>query len=211
VKKQIIRQLQKSGNGYSLRVPREVREDLQANKQGDNVSFGRNPDSGKWELDKVDQPNPGDGTPQNIETESRVDNETQSQQPEPKFKFCAKCSSENIDITGNKYYCHQCDVLYEFTAEGIIPIELGPLSEEYKYLKSQLENNESKIDELDENFHQLVGELNDQLGNGNNNNGNENENDSEPKEKTGFLKSVVETVTLGLVGVHYVEDEDEDQ
>lgn len=202
--KQHIRQLQKSGNGFSVRVPPEVREDLQVNKQGDNVAWERDSDSGDWKFSKVAQPNPGDETRQNIETESGVDNETQSQQPELKFEFCAKCGSPNIDVTGNKYHCHKCDVLYEFSAEGVIAVELGPLAEDVEEVKSQLAN-------IGQEFHQLVGELNDHFGNGSFSNGNENPGDSEPKEKTGLVKNIVETVTFGLVGIHYVDKKDEDE
>jgi len=214
---QIIRQLQKSGNGYSVRVPREVREDLQANKQGDNVAWEHNPDSGKWEFGKVAPPNPGDGTHQNIETESRVDNETQSQQPEQKFEFCAKCGSPNIDVTGNKYYCHKCDVLYEFSAGGVIAIKLEPLSEEFEDLKTRLGN-------IEQNQNQLVGELNSafgenldgEFGNGIGNNKDEDnpehnpEHNPEPKNEKGLLSRFVETVTLGVITINGEEQKDEE-
>lgn len=209
MEKQIIRQLQKSGNGYSVRVPPEVREDLQANKQGDNVSFGRNPDSGKWEFGKVDQPNPGDETHKDIETESRVDNETQSQQPEPKFKFCAKCGSENIDVTGNKYYCHKCDVLYEFSAGGVMAVKLEPLSEDFEEMKSLLLK-------VEQNQNQLVGELNSAFGeqlDGEfcNGIGNKDEDNPEPEHEQSRLSKFVETVTGGIITINGEEQKDKDR
>jgi len=216
MEKQLIRQLQKSGNGYSVRVPPEVREDLQANKQGDNVSWEHNPDSGKWEFGKVAQPNPGDETQQNIETESGVDNETQSQQPEPKFKFCSECGSPNIDVTGNKYYCHKCDVLYEFSAGGVIAVKLNPLSEDYGEIKSRLEN-------LEQNQNQIVGELNSafgenlvgEFGNGLGNKDEDNpehepEHNPEPKHEKSRFAKFVETVTCGIVGINGARDENGD-
>ena len=209
MQKQIIRQLQKSGNGYSVRVPPEVREDLQVNKQGDNVSFGRNPDSRKWEFCKVAPPNPGDGTHQNIENES----ETQSQQPEPKFEFCAKCGSPNIDVTGDKYYCHKCDVLYEFSAGGVIAIKLEPLSEDYEEVKAQLVKNESRFEQLEQNQNQLVGELNSAFGehlDGEFCNGiGDNNPESKPKPKQGFLANAVEFLTAGIITFDDREQEDE--
>lgn len=211
MEKQIVRQLQKSGNGYSVRVPREVREDLQANKQGDNLSFGLNPDSGKWEFGKVDPPNPGDKTSQNIENESRVDNEAQSQQPESKFEFCAKCGSPNINVTGNKYYCHKCDVLYELTAGGVIAVKLEPLSEEFEEMKSQL----AKV-ELNQN--QLVGELNSafgenlvgEFGNGIGKKDEDNpEPNPEPKHEQSRLAKFVRAVTGGIITINSADERDD--
>jgi len=207
MEKQIIRQLQKSGNGYSVRVPPEVREDLQVNKQGDNVSFGRNPDSGRWEFGNVAPPNPGDETHQDIESESRVDSETQSQQPELKIEFCAKCGSPNIDVTGNKYYCHKCDVLYEFSAGGVIAIKLEPLSEDFEKMKSRLLN-------VEQNQNQLVGELNSAFGenldgefcNGIGNN--EDEHNPEPKHEQSRLAKFVGAVTGGIITIDDEEQED---
>jgi len=209
MEKQIIRQLQKSGNGFSVRVPPEVREDLQANKQGDNVSWGRNPDSGRWEFGKVAPPNPGDETHQNIENESRVDSETQSQQPEQKFEFCAKCGSPNINVTGNKYYCHKCDVLYEFSAGGVIAIKLEPLSEDFEEMKARLAN-------VEQNQNQLVGELNSAFGenlDGEFCNGNKDEDNPEhnPEHKKSFLATVVETVTCGIITINGEEQTDEER
>lgn len=207
--KQIIRQLQKSGNGYSVRVPPEVREDLRVNKQGENVSFGRNPDSGKWEFGKVDQPNPGDETHQNIEAESRVDDETQSQQPEPKFEFCAICGSPNIDVTGDKYYCHKCDVLYEFSAGGVIAIKLEPLSEDFEEMKAQLAK-------VEQNQNQLVGELNSAFGEnlvgefgngiGDKDNGNKDKENPKPKHEQSRLAKFVKTVTLGVITINSTDE-----
>ena len=210
MEKQIIRQLQKSGNGYSVRVPPEVREDLQVNKQGDNVSWGRNPDSGRWEFGKVDPPNPGDETHQNIETESRVDSETQSQQPEQIFERCAKCGSPNINVTGNKYYCHKCDVLYEFSAGGVIAIKLEPLSEDFEEMKARLAN-------VEQNQNQLVGELNSAFGEnldgefGNGIGNNKDEHNPEPKHEQSRLAKFVETVTLGVITINGEEQKDEEQ
>lgn len=204
MEKQLIRQLQKSGNGYSVRVPREVREDLQASKQGDNLSFGRNPDSGKWEFGKVDQPNPGDETHQDIENESRVDNETQSQQPEPIFERCAKCGSPNIDVTGNKYYCHKCDVLYEFSAGGVIAVKLEPLSEDFEEMKARLAN-------VEQNQNQLVGELNSAFGenlDGEFCKNNKDEHNPEPKHEQSRLAKFVETVTLGVITINGEDERD---
>jgi len=209
--KQLIRQLQKSGNGYSVRVPPEVREDLQANKQGDNVSWEHNPDSGKWEFGKVAQPNPGDETRQNIETESIVDDETQSQQPEPKFKFCSECGSPNISVTGNKYYCHKCDVLYEFSAGGVIAVKLNPL-EDYSEIKARLAN-------VEQNQNQLVGELNSAFGEnldgefgngiGKDNPEQNPETNPEPKHKKGLVAKFVEAATLGVITINGADERDD--
>jgi len=207
MEKQLIRQLQKSGNGYSVRVPPEVRDDLQANKQGDNVSFEHNPDSGKWEFGKVAQPNPGDETHRNIETESRVDNETQTQQPEQEFEFCAKCGSPNINVTGNKYYCNKCDVLYELSAGGVVAVKLNSL-EDYSEIKSRLAN-------VEQNQNQLVGELNSAFGenldgefcNGIGNN--KDEHNPEPKHEQSRLAKFVKTVTGGIITINGADERDE--
>lgn len=172
MQKQYVRKMQKIGNGLGVRIPPELCQEAEVGR-GDNISIEFNPDSGGFKLGKVATVNPGladvqqqDETHQNIETESRVDNETQSQQPEISgFEFCSSCGSKNIEVAGNKYYCGDCDITYEVTPKGTIAIDTNPLGNVDK-LEHRVEKLESDVDEI----------LN---------------NESGENEKPGFLQSLL--------------------
>ncbi|MBA7624784.1 hypothetical protein ES703_32196 [subsurface metagenome] len=156
MEKQIIRQLQKSGNGMNVRVPPKICEALQASK-GDNLSFEYEPDSGVVKLSKVVKPNPGlddvlDETHRISEFKSRVDEpgkKEQSQQTETsEFEFCTSCGSENIKVTGNKFYCGDCDITYEVTPKGTKVVATNPPKEQVDELHYRIDDLEKDVDEL---------------------------------------------------------------
>jgi len=200
MEKQIIRQLQKSGNGMNVRVPPKICEALQASK-GDNLSFEYEPDSVVVKLSKVVKPNPGldnvlDETHRISEFKSRADEpgkKEQSQQTETSgFEFCSSCGSENIEVTGNKFYCGDCDITYEVTPKGTKVVATNPPKEQIDELHARLDDVEKDVDEL----------LN---------------NESGKNEKPGFLQSLLgggendNDGFLQLVAVGTGEDEDEDE
>ncbi|MBA7532886.1 hypothetical protein ES705_25116 [subsurface metagenome] len=192
MEKQIVRRLQKSGNGMNVRVPPKVCEALQANK-GDNLSFEFEPDSGVVKLSKVVKPNPGhddvlDETHRISEFKSRADEpgkKEQSQQTETsEFEFCSSCGSENIEVNGNKFYCSDCDITYEVTPKGTKVVTTNPAKD--IDIEHRVERLEQDVDEM----------LN---------------NESGKNKKPGFLQSLFgggENDNDGFIRVESDEDED---
>lgn len=47
-----------------------------------------------------------------------------------KIEFCTSCGSQEIQVTGNSYYCPDCDVTYKVTTQGTKVIDSNPLGKE---------------------------------------------------------------------------------
>lgn len=170
--KQIIRQLQKSGNGFVLRVPTVVRENVQAEKQGDNLAWEHDPDSDRFYLKKVvlPSPDPGPGpgpvldaekgkAPQGRENEpkvSEVDENTPDLQYETLvIEFCVHCGTDAITVIGNKYFCPECEVGFEVIPTGdirfmekerleVVDEKVETFSERLDRIEQAVENSEPK-------------------------------------------------------------------
>ncbi len=176
MKKPIIRQLKKikGSNELVVCVPPEIREAI-GSTEGDNLLFGRNPDSGIAEISKVVQsPNRQQNeTRENAEDETRenesrvdlADEKGQSQQAEvSKFEFCTSCGSDDIRVTGNQFYCFECDVTYEVTPKGTKVVATNPvqavndLENRVEQLEQDMDglNNKSSDDEDDEEPHGFI-------------------------------------------------------
>lgn len=168
MQKQYVRKMQKMGNGLGLRVPPELCQEAEVGR-GDNVSLEFNPDSGGLKLGKVAMANPGlddvrqqDETHENSESnssenkstenESRVDladEKGQSQQAEvSKFEFCTSCGSDDIRVTGNQFYCFECDVTYEVTPRGTKIVATNPPKEQVDEINHRIDDLEKDVDEL---------------------------------------------------------------
>lgn len=167
MQKQYVRKMQKIGNGLGLRVPPELCQEAEVGR-GDNVSLEFNPESGGMKLGKVALANPVvDNAEQqgealkgseeksaenkSTENESRVDladGETQSQQAElSKFTFCTSCGSDDIQVTGNQFYCGDCDVTYEVTPRGTKVVATNPV-QIINDLEARVEQLEQDVDGL---------------------------------------------------------------
>ena len=44
-----------------------------------------------------------------------------------KIEFCTSCGSNNIKVTGNIYYCPDCDITYKVTDQGTKVFDSNPL------------------------------------------------------------------------------------
>ena len=61
-----------------------------------------------------------------------------------KIEFCTSCGSQDIKVTGNTYYCPDCDITYKVTAQGTKVIDSNPLGKE----KDRIDKCEQDIAEL---------------------------------------------------------------
>ena len=64
-----------------------------------------------------------------------------------KIEFCTSCGSQDIKVTGNKYYCPDCDITYIVTTQGTKVIDSNPLGKE-----------KDRIDRLEDDVAQLKGQ-----------------------------------------------------
>jgi len=168
--KQVVRQVQKSGNRFDVCFAPEVRDALSV-KKGDNVAFEIDPDSEIVKLSKVAPANPDldnsqDENRDNPENKSNNDNETSlavrsdarrvepARKTETKIEFCLNCGSDEIEIDGNGYYCRDCDVLYEFTGNGVKPVKLNPIA-------NGISDIESRLDQVEQDVRDIDGRMND--------------------------------------------------
>lgn len=44
-----------------------------------------------------------------------------------KIEFCPSCGSKEIEVTGQKFYCPDCDVTYKVTEAGTKVVDTNPL------------------------------------------------------------------------------------
>jgi len=44
-----------------------------------------------------------------------------------KIEFCTSCGSKDIEVTGQNYYCPECDVTYKVTEAGTKVVDTNPL------------------------------------------------------------------------------------
>ncbi len=208
MQKQYVRKVQKIGNGLGLRVPPELCQEAEVGR-GDNIALEFNPESGGLKLGKValanpvvDDVPPQDETLENSESKSnenksRVDLAGETEQnPQPdvsKFEFCTSCGSDDIQVTGNQFYCGECDVTYEVTPRGTKVVAANPM-QIVNDLENRVEQLEHSVDGLnhksgnDENSGGLLSWLGIRWSDGNDGNGDE-----------------------GLVPVGAGSDEDEDE
>lgn len=56
-----------------------------------------------------------------------------------KIEFCTSCGSQDLKVTGNTYYCPDCDVTFKVTTQGTKVVDSNPLGKE-KARIDQLEN-----------------------------------------------------------------------
>ncbi len=165
MKKPVIRQLKKMKGGKELvvSVPPEIREPAGL-ADGDNLLLERDPDSGIVQLSKVDQStdrqqyeNRENAEDENRENESRVDLSAEEEQSQrdglSKFEFCTSCGSDDIQVTGNQFYCGDCDVTYEVTPKGTKVVGVNP--------SEKINGIENRVKQLEQD----VGNLNDKSGN----------------------------------------------
>ena len=64
-----------------------------------------------------------------------------------KIEFCTSCGSQDIKVTGNTYYCPDCDITYKVTAQGTKVIDNNPLGKE-----------KARLDALEEDVAELKGQ-----------------------------------------------------
>lgn len=66
-----------------------------------------------------------------------------------KIEFCTSCGSQHIKVTGNSYYCPDCDISYKVTTQGTKVIDSNPLGKE-----------KARLDQVEQDIAQLKGEKN---------------------------------------------------
>ena len=67
--------------------------------------------------------------------------------PKIKIEFCTSCGSQDIKVTGNSFYCPDCDVTYKVTAQGTKVVESNPLGKE-----------KARVDQLEQDVAELKGQ-----------------------------------------------------
>lgn len=61
-----------------------------------------------------------------------------------KIEFCTSCGSQEIKVTGNKFYCPDCDITYKVTAQGTKVVETDPLGKQNARL-DQIEDDVAQL------------------------------------------------------------------
>jgi len=61
-----------------------------------------------------------------------------------KIEFCTSCGSQDVKVTGNTFYCPDCDITYKVTTQGTKVIDSNPLGKE----KARLDQLEGDVAEL---------------------------------------------------------------
>lgn len=69
---------------------------------------------------------------------------TPTNPPKIKIEFCTSCGSQDIKVTGNTFYCPDCDITYKVTAQGTKVIDSNPLGKE----KARIDRLEDDVAEL---------------------------------------------------------------
>lgn len=64
--------------------------------------------------------------------------------PKIKIEFCTSCGSKEIEVTGQKFYCPNCDVTYKVTEAGTKVVDTNPLAKQ----QNRLDQVEKDIAEL---------------------------------------------------------------
>ena len=64
--------------------------------------------------------------------------------PKIKIEFCTSCGSKEIEVTGQKFYCSDCDVTYKVTEAGTKVVDANPLGKQ----NARLDQAEKDIAEL---------------------------------------------------------------
>ena len=64
--------------------------------------------------------------------------------PKIKIEFCTSCGSQDIKVTGNSFYCPDCDITYKVTTQGTKVMDSNPLGKE----KARLDQLEDDVAEL---------------------------------------------------------------
>lgn len=73
-----------------------------------------------------------------------IENQGVKMSEKKEIKFCTSCGSDQIEVTGSKYYCSKCDVTYQVTKAGTKVIDADPLGKE----RARIEQCEKDIEEL---------------------------------------------------------------
>ena len=63
-----------------------------------------------------------------------------------KIEFCTSCGSQEIKVTGNKFYCPDCDVTYIVTTQGTKVVDSDPLGKA-----------NARVDQLEQDVAELKG------------------------------------------------------
>jgi hypothetical protein len=66
--------------------------------------------------------------------------------PKIKIEFCTSCGSQDIKVTGNTYYCPDCDINYKVTTQGTKVVDTNPLGKE-----------KARVDQLEQDVAELKG------------------------------------------------------
>jgi len=66
--------------------------------------------------------------------------------PKIKIEFCTSCGSQDIKVTGNTYYCPDCDISYKVTTQGTKVVDANPLGKE-----------KARVDQLEQDVAELKG------------------------------------------------------
>jgi len=66
--------------------------------------------------------------------------------PKIKIEFCTSCGSQDIKVTGNSYYCPDCDINYKVTTQGTKIIDSNPLGKQ-----------NARMDQLEQDVAELKG------------------------------------------------------
>jgi len=61
-----------------------------------------------------------------------------------KIEFCTSCGSQDIKVTGNSYYCSECDITYKVTSQGTKVVDSNPLGKD----RARLDKVEQDVAEL---------------------------------------------------------------
>ena len=61
-----------------------------------------------------------------------------------KIEFCTSCGSKEIQVSGQQYYCQDCDVTYKVTEAGTKVVDTNPLGKE----KARLDQIEKDVADL---------------------------------------------------------------
>lgn len=64
-----------------------------------------------------------------------------------KIEFCTSCGSQDIKVTGNTYYCPDCDISYKVTTQGTKVVDANPLGKE-----------KARVDQLEQDVAELKGQ-----------------------------------------------------
>ena len=60
------------------------------------------------------------------------------------LKMCPSCGSKEVDVSGNKIHCRECDITFEISSQGAKVQDLDPLGKD----RERIAKLESEVEEL---------------------------------------------------------------